>query len=404
MKYLVFENFSLRVLSVILAVIGWFYVNVIVNPVVERQFEVDLALTEKRSDCVYKNATSKVNIFIRGGRREIIENYYPAKSKMVATANVAKALTDSANKIPVNVVLPRGLELVKTEPREVEVTPVLIEERTVEVGVILQGAVKQGYYVKSFEANPKSARIKGPQKTIGGIKRILVQVSVAGLDAGVVQKQPLNLVEVAAAGENPDVTLSPRETEVSVDIQPFPSKQVNIVAQISGKVAPGYKIATIQCEPQSILIKGPAETIDRVTELLTEPVDVTNIKSGLVQNVNLNVAGDSGYAVENKPVSITITLQPVYKNQKFSRVRINPPDLGPGYEITLEKEFVDILVNAPVNKLNELDSASISLDSKITGEWTAATGSVTLELAIRGAGVPLEIKPSNIKATIKSKQ
>ncbi|EKD68443.1 MAG: YbbR family protein [uncultured bacterium] len=403
MRYLAFENFWLRALSVILAVIGWFYVNVIVNPVVERQFEVELALTEKRSDCAYKNAMSKVNIFIRGGRREIIENYYPVKSKMVATANVSKAVADTANKISVNVALPRGLELIKTEPREIEVTPVLIEERTAEVSVILQGTVKQGYYVKSYGAEPAMVRIKGPQKLIGGVKRILATADVANLDAGFTQKQQLTLVELSASAEYADVSLTPKEAEISVDIQPFPSKQVNIVAQISGKVGPGYKIATILCEPQAILIKGPAETIEKVNEILTEPVDVSNIKSGLVQNVNLNVPADSGYAVENKPVSITITLQPVYKNQKFSKVKINPPAIEPGYEIVLEKEFIDILVNAPVNKLNELDSTSISLDSKITGEGSHGTGSVILELAIHGAGVPLEIKPQQIKANIKLK-
>lgn len=403
MKYFAFENFGLRVLSVILAVIGWFYVNIIVNPVVERQFEVDLALTEKRSDCVYKNVTPKVNIFLRGGRREIIINYYSSKSTQLATANVSKALSDTANKIPVNFVPPRGLELVKTEPREIEVTPVLIEERTAEVSVILQGTVKQGYYVKSYETSPGKVRIKGPQKLIGGVKRILAPVSVANLDAGFTQKQQLTLVELSASAEYTDVSMTPKEAEVNVDIQPFPSKQVNIVAQISGKVASGYKIATILCEPQAILIKGPAETIEKVNEILTEPVDVSNIKSGLVQNVNLNVPADSGYAVENKPVSITITLQPVYKNQKFSKVKINPPVMGPGYEIALEKDFIDILVNAPVNKLSELDSTSISLDSKIMGEDAPGTGSVTLELSIHGAGVPLEIKPQQIKANIKLK-
>lgn len=403
MKYFVFENFSLRILSVIVAVIGWFYVNIIVNPVVERQFEVDLALTDKRSDCVYKNVMPKVSIFIKGGRREIIENYYPVKSKLVAAANVSKAISDSANKIPVNVVLPRGLELVKTEPREVEITPVLMDEHTAEVNVILQGTVKQGYYIKSCEINPKTAKIKGPQKLTGGIKQILLPVNVANLETGLLLKQqPLTIVELAAAGENADVTISPREAEINVDIQPLPSKQVNIVAQIAGKVAPGYKISTILCEPQTILIKGPAKTIDRVSEILTEQVDVSDIKSGLVQNVNLHVPADAGYVVENKPVSITITLQQIYKNQKFQKVRINPPAMKPGYEVELEKEYVDIVVNAPLSKLSELDSSSISLDSKLPAGGPD-TGSVLLDLSIHGATVPVEIKPSQVKGYIKIK-
>jgi YbbR domain-containing protein len=403
MKYFVFENFSLRLLSVVVAVIGWFYVNIIVNPVVERQFEVELALTDKRGDCVYKNVTQKVNIFMRGGRREIIENYYPVKSKLLATANVSKAASDSVNKIPVNVVLPRGLELVKTEPREIEVTPVLIEQHTVEVNVILQGTVKQGYYVKSYGAYPETAIIKGPQKLIGGIKQILAPVNVANLDAGVTMKQLLTIVELAGTGDNADVTIAPKEAEIRVEIQPLPSRQVNIVARISGKVARGYKIASIVCDPQAILIKGPLKVIDGVNEILTEAVDVSNIKSGLVQNVNLHIAADCAYVVENKPVSIIITLQPVYKNQKFSRVKINPPLIGDGYEVVLEKDFIDIVANAPVNIIEEIDTSSISLESKVIDGGGFETGSVTLELFIKDESVPIEIKPSQIKAYIKTK-
>ncbi len=403
MKYFVFENFSLRLLSVVVAVIGWFYVNIIVNPIVERQFEVELALTDKRGDCVYKNVTQKVNIFMKGGRREIIENYYPVKSKLLATANVSKASTDGVNKIPVNVVLPRGLELVKTEPREIEVTPVLIEQHTVEVNVILQGTVKQGYYVKSYGARPQTALIKGPQKLIGGIKQILAPVNVGNLDAGLTLKQPLTIVELAGSGDNNDVTITPKDAEIIVEIQPLPSKQVNIVAQISGKVARGYKIATIVCDPQTILIKGPLKVIDGVNEILTEAVDVSNIKSGLVQNVSLHIPPDSGYVVENKPVSITITLQQVYKNQKFGRVKINPPIVGAEYEVVLEKDFIDIVANAPVNIIDEIDTSSISLESKIAGGGVFETGSVTLDLAIKDESVPIEIKPSQIKAHIKMK-
>lgn len=404
MKYFVFENFSIRLLSVVVAVIGWFYVNIIVNPAVERQFDVELALTDKRGDCVYKNTTQKVNIFMKGGRREIIENYYPIKSKLLATANVSKAAADSVNKIPVNVVLPRGLELLKTEPREIEVMPVLIEEHTVEVNVILQGALKQGYYVKSYAARPETALIKGPQKLIGGIKQILAPISVANLDAGFTAKQALTIVELAASGENNDVTITPKDAEISVEIQPLPSRQVNIVAQISGKVARGYKIASIVCDPQTILIKGPLKIIDGVNEILTEAVDVSNIKSGLVQNVNLHIAAGCGYVVENKPVSITVTLQQAYKNQKFDRVKIIPPPFEDGYEVVLEKDFIDIVANAPVNIIDEIDTSSISLESKIIDGGAFETGSVTLELSIKDESAPIEIKPSQIKAYIKKKE
>lgn len=402
MKYFAFENFSLRILSVVVAVIGWFYVNIIVNPIEERQFDVELSLTDKRNDCLYKNAQPKVSIFIRGGRRDIIENYYPIKAKLLASANVSKASADTNNKIPVSIALPRGLELVKTEPREIEVSPVLIEESSVNINVIISGDVKPGYYVKSYEVNPKTVKIRGPKKNIGGIKQLGTQISVAGLDSNLTLRQPIHLVEVTP-NENADITIFPKEVDISVVIQPMPSKQVNIVAQVTGKVAPGYKIATIECEPKNILIKGLSEKIGKINEIMSEPIDVSNITSGLVQNVNLTMPPNAEYAIDNKPVSITVTLQPIYKTQKFNDVKINVPIMPPGYEISLENEKIDIAVNAPLNKLYELSSSSISLDAKNTAE-KFSTGSVWLELSLRGLTSQVEIKPAQIKANIRQKQ
>ncbi len=402
MKYILFENFSLRILSLFLAIIGWFYVNIIVNPVVDRQFEIDLLVTEKRSDCAYKNIPSKVHIILHGGRRDIIEGYYPVK--LFASVNVSKAVPDIPNKIPVSVISPRGLDLLKIEPREIEIMPVMMEEKTVEVNVMPNGEVKPGYYIKEIETNPKIVKLKGPKKTISKVKQLIVPVQVSNLDSSYSTKQFLNLTETDINDKaNSDVMITPKDAEISVYVQPMPSKQVNVVPSIKGNVAQGYTILSSECDPKFIMIKGVPEKISKITEINTEPIDMTNATQGIKQVVKLILPEQSGVIVENKQVSLTVTLKPIYKTQKFYNVPVMAPHLE-NYEITLEDETINIEANAPLFKIKELENSKFKIDAMLHNSIDKLdTGSVTLDLLISGTTVPVEIKPAQIKAFIKPK-
>ncbi|HNY13536.1 MAG TPA: CdaR family protein [Candidatus Wallbacteria bacterium] len=401
MKYFVFENFSLRILSVLVAVIGWFYVNIIVNPQTERPFETDLLLTDRRSDCSYKNIPKKVNVFIRGGRRDIIENYYPVKSKLVATANVSKAVSDMPNKIPVNVVMPRGIELVSVEPRELDITPILIEENTVDVLVKPIGEPKPGYYVKSYELSHKKVRLRGPKKIISGIKNLVAQIKVDGLDAGFSAKQTLGLIEITA-NENNDISINPKEIDIAVSIAPLPSRSAKVVPVVSGKVAAGFSVDTVECEPKTIMVKGAAEKIEKINEIKTEMIDITGARQGLTQTAKLDIAEAADFTIDNKQVTVTITLKQTYKTQRFRDVAVNVPKMPANYEISLEKNALDVEVNAPVLKLVELGAAKFSLDVELPAA-PLETGPVMLDLNIHDSTINVDIKPAQIRANIKLK-
>jgi len=402
MKYFVFENFSLRVLSVLVAAIAWFYVNIIVSPVAERSFDMELLLADRRSDCVYKNIQPKVSVFIRGSRRDIIEYYYPVKSKLVANANVSKAVSDMPNKIPVNVIMPRGIELVRVEPRDIDVTPILIEENTVEVLVKPVGEPRPGYYVKGYELSHKKVMLRGPKKIIGGIKNLVAQVKVDGLDSGFSVKQTLGLIEINA-NENSDISINPKEIDIAVSILPQPSRPARVVPIVSGKVATGFVIDTVECEPKSIMVKGAAEKIEKIGEIKTETIDVTGAKQGLTQTARLMLPENADFTLDNKQVTVTVTLKQIYKTQKFRGVPVAAPKLPGDYEISLEKNAIDIEVNAPMLKFAEWNQAAFSLDA-VPPDGPLETGPVMLDLNIHGSTITVDIKPPQIRANIKARQ
>lgn len=403
MKSLIFENFSLRVLSVLAAVVVWFYVNIIVNPVTERQFEIEVQLSEKKSDCVYRQSAEKVLVVLRGGRRDIIDNYYPNPGALKAFANVGKVSADVATKVPLVLSLPRGIELVGVEPKEIEINAVQMEERMIDVNVIPTIETKPGYYVKSCEPNPKSVKIRGPKKVIGALKQLTTPIQATNVEAGYMVRQALSVTgTVVSAAENADVSITPKEVDILVNVQPYPSKQVKVEPVIRGKAAFGYSVGTVETDPKTIMIKGPADKLDGIKEIRTETIDLTNATQGISQAARLEIPVASGVQVDNRQVMVTIMLKPVFKTHKFRDVPVVPPSLPPDrYEVALDRSHVDVEINAPVLRIDELSNSKMTLEAMLMSRCIE-TGPVSFDLSIQGATAPVEIKPAQIKGTIRA--
>ena len=400
MKYFIFENFSLRILSVIAAIIAWFYVNIIVNPVTERQFEIEAQLSEKKSDCVYRQSTGKVMVVLRGGRRDIIDNYYPNPGALKAFANAGKIPAETPTKVPLLLSLPRGIELVGVDPKEIEITAVQMEERTIDVNVIPNIETKPGYYVKSSESNPKAVKIRGPKKIIGGLKQLNTPVLATNVDTSYTIKQTLSVTgTVISAAENADIPITPKEVDILVNVQPYPSKQVSVEPVIRGKVAFGYAVGAVETDPKSIMIKGPSDILEKTSGIRTETIDLTNATQGITQNAKLEIPSNSGIQVDNKQVTVTVMLKPVFKSHKFRDVPVVSPALPERYEVTLDRK-IDVEINAPVLRIEELSNSKITLEAMLMSQHIE-TGPVMLELALRSSTTPVEIKPSQIKGSIR---
>ena len=116
-------------------------------------------------------------------------------------------------------------------------------------------------------------------------------------------------------------------------------KQVPVSLSLRGIPADGYEVIESSLEPDTVEIEGPAELVEKITELVTEPLSVEARTSGF--------SGTAAIINNNPLISI------VGKAQVQSMVKIN--------ETTIQKKFDNI----PIYFENENKELSVTAEIKI---------------------------------------
>jgi len=116
-------------------------------------------------------------------------------------------------------------------------------------------------------------------------------------------------------------------------------KQVPVSLSLRGIPADGYEVIESSLEPDTVEIEGPAELVEKITELVTEPLSVEARTSGF--------SGTAAIINNNPLISI------VGKAQVQSMVKIN--------ETTIQKKFD----NVPIYFENENKELSVTAEIKI---------------------------------------
>lgn len=69
------------------------------------------------------------------------------------------------------------------------------------------------------------------------------------------------------------------------------TKIVRVVPVVAGEPEKGYHIKSIEVAPQTVIIEGVRSEISRISNLKTEPVDVTGFNETVAQDAKLDLAG-----------------------------------------------------------------------------------------------------------------
>ena len=157
-------------------------------------------------------------------------------------------------------------------------------------------------------------------------------------------------------------------------------KQVPVMLSLKGIPADGYEVTESSLEPAAVEIEGPAELVEKINELVTEPLSIearTNGFSGTVSIIN------------NDPL-ISI----VGKSQVQSTVKIN--------ETTIKKKFDNIPIyfekqhrELSITSDTKTGSLEVQGPKKLLETWSPSENILTVscESITEGGGYTLPVVP-----------
>ena len=385
---LVKNNLVLKIMAILFAVVLWSYVLAETNPVREKPLDgvpvsylyadqldaQDLAISESLSNWVETvDVRVKVNqSYVRSVTSEAVR----------ATVDLSKINGAGEKTLEINVVPTNTYcQIVDYSPKTVTLTVDAKVDRTIPVAFDVTGSVPAGYYVGDPVAEPDSVTLTGASSDIEMVSRAVCTVDIGGLTAW--DKQSMDVAILDSEGNELDPGIFGELPSVIVDMTLMPKKTVEVKAETTGQLAPGYEIPEggIVCDPAYVVIYGEASVLANITSIALEPCSISNMSTDVVEPLAyVPPEGVTVLDADNK-AQVTITIREEMREETFNGVGIDIRNVGDGLTAELEQAEVDVTVKAGLSAMSMLRSSDVVPYVDLNG-LDAGPHEVTLQFEI----------------------
>lgn len=365
MKSKLLNNLSLKILSVLCAIILWLVVmnvsdytlTVRIDNIPVQQINGDVL---EELDQVYDVEKGDTVDIIVKGRRSVVDKL--TASDFIATADLSTMSITNTVQIFVQ-------PAKKTLADEISITYVdntmqltLEDKVSVQfpVYVDIEGEPKNGFAICGAVASPNIVTVEGPRSAVDRITRVATVVSADGRDDGYETSGDIAIYD--AYGEpidNNKIVVSHQMVGIKVSI--YPKKLVDIVVNVKGRPEDGYAVGEVQYQPQTVSIAGPEDVIADISEINISDISVSGQKENLQTTVNLKnylpeevvVAESGSELVVNVSIEKMIekTLKPSVKD-----ITLTNKQADYTYTLTLSDDYA-IIVSGLSHIIDTVDLA-----------------------------------------------
>lgn len=367
------SNITIKIIALIFAIFLWAYVMGEVNPITNKVFSnIDVKFQyaeelEKSNIVLMEPKELKIEVKLAGRRNELLQ----ITDKDITAKIDLRGYYEGTYKIPIEVTSTAGKDFVEDySPKEILVRFDSRIEKQFPITTAISGKPEEGYAVLESELKPDSVIIKGPKSIVNKVEKVVARVDVEGSVKDISMTVPLSIVdekgqEVVGLVKDPQIA--------SVKIPLAKTKQVPIKAQLKGEVLKGYTVSNVIVEPNTILIKGEGADLSKLTEVLTEPIDINLLAKD--KELVVEVITDGTYSlVDKKKVKIKIEMEEIIeKNFDFTIDQAKLIGLSESLELNTEKTdaHFNIVLSGPKSKMDKIDKDDlvpvIDLENAVEG-------------------------------------
>jgi YbbR domain-containing protein len=286
-------NWGLKLASLIFAIIVWFLVTNINDPVISVRY-TNIPVTLKNTNLITDQGqvytvldnTDTISSITIYAPRSIIDSL--SQNNIVATADVQEL--SSLNTVSIEVVTNKYYDKIEKIVPSNDLVKLSVERKaskSLAISATTSGTLADGYIIGDISTGQNMIRINGPESVIQNIQSAGVDVDVTGFTTDIYTNADIALLD--ADGNTVDtsqVTMNAKAVSVNVTI--FGTKYVPLKFSVSGEPASGYAFTgQIDSNPEEILIAGKNNVISSVSEIAItdEGLDI----SGLTNNLSYTV-------------------------------------------------------------------------------------------------------------------
>lgn len=310
------HELQLVALSILLALVMRAFVTTSSNPSVTRNFRGQEVLIKNKEKLEEKGYTiigideiADINVEIEGSR----DNILGLKPNDIQASIDIGDVKEGVQSVPVKVDTPNGVNIEKTEPKEINVNVQKVIEKKLPINLVIDDTLKKERNIEVIDQSIKEVTVKGPVSQINNVDRAEVHIDreeyldskMHNININILSKDGKPLGELEQSAKDINISLLVSET-----------KSIKVDLITSGKVADDYEITLKSVSPDEVIVKGTTKAMKDLTSIKTNPVDVSNIKFDKTGYISLNLPDGIEIYDEEDKVKYRIMVD---KNDKTRR-------------------------------------------------------------------------------------
>jgi YbbR domain-containing protein len=376
MKRRLTANLGLKVLAFFSAVLMWFLVVNIDDPVTEKTYtgipvsviNEEVVTTTNRTYQIVDN-TQEVTVTVSANRSVL--NKIRAED-IVAIADMKEL--SLGTQIPIDVSIPGyKYEKVFSSPGNLQVKIEDEAKNNFPITPATIGTVREGYVLGEIKPNPEKVTLRGPKSVIDSISRVVAEANVSGLSENSDIEGRLILYD--ANNNVIDQTLLANnlgKDGVSVRVTLHQIRSVSVKPDTSMiTAAAGCKVSAVNIEPREVRVTGKEEDLDKLDaiEIPAEDLTISDLSERTERIIDISPYLPDGVSlVEENASSVVMTIlieQPGVKNYEVSTSSITVNNLAENLELSYGAVDLEIQVKGPAEVLKVFTVAKkVSIDLK----------------------------------------
>ncbi|NLY42384.1 MAG: hypothetical protein GX066_00070 [Clostridiaceae bacterium] len=375
MKGILNKDITLKIISVLIAIVLWIYVVDVQNPETEttlKNIPITLVggeyLTEEGL-VILNDINQTLNLKVKGRRKSLAAL---DKKDIKAFADLRGLNRTGEHSIQVQVEMSaEGVSILEKDPYLLVVKLDKIMEVQKPIEVVSKGEVKEPYIAMEPKVTPNTVTLKGPSSIISTIDSVRVSVDLSGQTKDIVSEQKYDIYN--KAGERITSNLIKRDVEtVHIEYPILKSKQVAVAYRYTGSVAENHVITKTEVIPSAVRVAGPGEIIDKLAQLTTEPIDINGLDSSVEVDASIQMPEGVRLITPSRSVKVKIDVEEQIINKfVIDDIRVDNVPENLSYKLITKQLEVSIKgVRRVLSSLKDTDiHAYIDIKNMEEGEY-----------------------------------
>ncbi|ATW25251.1 YbbR-like domain-containing protein [Candidatus Formimonas warabiya] len=399
MKKIAINNLLFKVVSVVLAVLLWFYVNHQENPVAEQVLTVPLEIRGLEQNLTVSDRPTYVKVRIQG-QRKLLDT---VTARDIQAFLEMSGVDMGQHIAEVHVTVPEKTQLVSVNPSTVNLNVEVLTTAQFVVNVSYSDNTPAvGYMALKPVLTPTQVLLSGPEDKLKEVDQVYVEVNLGEYNFNYHQKLPIKVEDKKGNLLLDWITLTPSEADVLVPVvHELPSKTVPVKVPLVGTPAEGYELTRVVAEPEFLTVLGETNLIDKVDSISTVPLNIAQASKDVVEELAVVVPEGLTLNRESKVTAVVTVERTVEKS--FTGLPVLTRNAPQGLTAELPSPTVDVTVKGRESLIQKMMSADVDVYVDLAS-YEAGEHQVPVQIELPSGISLVEKKPAQISVVLKKSE